>query len=183
LDSFRITVYGLSSLAYSLRCNGSGWAAAVGTERDARAKTRSLRPRARQVLKGQWRRRQGRTDAAISPTAFLGVAACASLPAEAGSATAPSKPSTRPYYGPLLAVASTANEFRFRSPLHSGPCRFSDMEDIGAPQMDTRGVFEYKRCRKCGFALRVFLREIPNAALIAELRHTFQFAFTRGYSG
>lgn len=69
------------------------------------------------------------------------------------------------------------------SPLHSGPCCFSDMEDIGEPQMDARWVFQYRRCRKCGFALRVILREIPNATLVAELRHTFQFAFTRGYSG
>ncbi len=68
------------------------------------------------------------------------------------------------------------------SPPHSGPCCFTDMEDVGEPQEDARWVFQYKRCRKCGFALRVILRETPNAALVAELRQTFQYAFTRGFS-
>jgi hypothetical protein len=69
------------------------------------------------------------------------------------------------------------------SPPRSGPCCFSDMEEIGEPQQDGRWVFQYKRCRKCGFAVRVILREIPNAALVAELRQTLANAFARGFSG
>jgi hypothetical protein len=56
------------------------------------------------------------------------------------------------------------------------------MQEIGTPQDDGRWVFQYKRCRKCGFAVRVILREIPNAALATELRHTLANAFVRGFS-
>jgi hypothetical protein len=68
------------------------------------------------------------------------------------------------------------------SPPFSGPCCFSDMQEIGEPQQDGRWVFQYKRCRKCGFAVRVILREVPNAGLVEELQRTFRYAFTRGYS-
>ena len=68
------------------------------------------------------------------------------------------------------------------SPPHSGPCCFTDMQEIGTPQDDGRWVFQYKRCRKCGFALRVILREIPNAALATELRQILANAFVRGFS-
>jgi len=44
------------------------------------------------------------------------------------------------------------------------------MEEVGTPQQYDRWVFEYRRCRRCGFAVRVILREIPDAALIASLR-------------
>ena len=59
---------------------------------------------------------------------------------------------------------------RIVSPVRSGPCCFTDTEDIGQPQDDGHWVCQYKRCRTCGFALRVILREIPDAALAADLR-------------
>jgi hypothetical protein len=68
---------------------------------------------------------------------------------------------------------------RIVSPLRSGPCCFTDMEEIGPPQEDRRWVFQYKRCRTCGFALRVILRELPDAALVADLRATLENAFVR----
>jgi hypothetical protein len=68
---------------------------------------------------------------------------------------------------------------RIISPIRSGPCCFSDMEEIGKPQEDSRWVFQYKRCRKCGFTVRVILREIPDAALAAELRRTLANSFVR----
>ncbi len=68
---------------------------------------------------------------------------------------------------------------RIISPLRSGPCCFSDMEEIGRPQEDSRWVFQYKRCKKCGFTVRVILREIPDAALAAELRKTLANSFVR----
>jgi hypothetical protein len=71
---------------------------------------------------------------------------------------------------------------RIVSPAHSGPCCFTEMHEIGESQDDGRWVFQYKRCRKCGFAVRVILREVPNAALVAELQRTFRYAITRGYS-
>jgi hypothetical protein len=68
---------------------------------------------------------------------------------------------------------------RIVSPVRSGPCCFTDMEAIGEPEADRRWVFQYKRCRQCGFALRVILREIPDAALAAELRTLLANAFVR----
>jgi hypothetical protein len=57
------------------------------------------------------------------------------------------------------------------------------MQEIGVPRDDGRWVFQYKQCRKYGFALRVILREIPDAALAAELRYTLQYHFTGNVSG
>lgn len=68
---------------------------------------------------------------------------------------------------------------RIISPVRSGPCCFSDMEEVGKPQENNRWVFQYKRCKKCGFAVRVILREIPDAALAAELRKTLANSFVR----
>jgi hypothetical protein len=68
---------------------------------------------------------------------------------------------------------------RIISPVRSGPCCFTDMEEVGKPQEDGRWVFQYKRCKKCGFALRVILREIPDAALAAELRRILANSFVR----
>jgi hypothetical protein len=68
---------------------------------------------------------------------------------------------------------------RIISPVRSGPCCFTDMEEIGKPQEEGRWVFQYKRCRKCGFALRVILREIPDAGLAAELRKILTNSFVR----
>lgn len=68
---------------------------------------------------------------------------------------------------------------RIISPVRSGPCCFSDMEEVGKPQEDSRWVFQYKRCKKCGFTVRVILREIPDAALAAELRKTLANSFVR----
>jgi hypothetical protein len=68
---------------------------------------------------------------------------------------------------------------RIISPVRSGPCCFSDMEEVGKPQEDSRWVFQYRRCKKCGFTVRVILREIPDAALAAELRKTLANSFVR----
>jgi hypothetical protein len=73
------------------------------------------------------------------------------------------------------------NQFpqRIVSPVRSGPCCFTDMEEVGQPQEEGRWVFQYKRCKKCGFALRVILREIPDAALASELRKILANSFVR----
>ena len=65
------------------------------------------------------------------------------------------------------------------SPSHAGPCCFSEMEWLDAPQMDARWVFQYRRCPRCGFAVRVILREIPNAALVNSLREELAHSFVR----
>jgi hypothetical protein len=68
---------------------------------------------------------------------------------------------------------------RIISPPRSGPCCFSDMEEIGTSLEEGRWVYQYKRCRQCGFTVRVILREIPDATLMAELRETLALAFQR----
>ena len=72
---------------------------------------------------------------------------------------------------------------RIISPPRSGPCCFSDMEEIGEPQEEGHKVFQYKRCKKCGFALRVILREIPDVALATGLRRTLAKSFLRDTAG
>jgi hypothetical protein len=61
---------------------------------------------------------------------------------------------------------------RIISPPHSSPCCFTEMEVIGAPREDGRWLVQYKRCRHCGFTVRLVLRETPDAALLADLRGT-----------
>ncbi len=68
---------------------------------------------------------------------------------------------------------------RIISPSKSGPCCFTDMEEIGRTREEGRWEYQYKRCRKCGFTVRLILREIPDAALISELRKTLQNSFVR----
>jgi hypothetical protein len=68
---------------------------------------------------------------------------------------------------------------RIISPPRSGPCCFSDMEEIGAAQEEGRWVYRYKRCRTCGFTVRMIQRELPDAALAADLRRTLATTFRR----
>ena len=68
---------------------------------------------------------------------------------------------------------------RIISPPRSGPCCFSDMEWLGTPQEDERCVYQYRRCRQCGFAVRVIRREIPDVAVLASLRETLARSFAR----
>ncbi len=74
-----------------------------------------------------------------------------------------------------------SNQFprRIVSPVRSKPCCFTDMEELGKPRNEGRWVYQYKRCRKCGFAVRVILREIPDAALAADLRRILANSFVR----
>jgi hypothetical protein len=68
---------------------------------------------------------------------------------------------------------------RIVSPTRSGPCCFSDMEELGAPQQEGHWLYQYKCCKRCGFTVRVILREIPDEALIAELREILATSFQR----
>jgi hypothetical protein len=68
---------------------------------------------------------------------------------------------------------------RIVSPRRSGPCCFSDMEMVGAPHSEGRWVFQYRRCRRCGFTVRVILRQIPDFSLINEVRKILATSFVR----
>jgi hypothetical protein len=65
-----------------------------------------------------------------------------------------------------------ANRYLHRiiSPPRAGDCCFSAMEWLDVPQVAVRGVYQDRRCRQCGFAVRVILREIPDSASMAHLR-------------
>ena len=65
------------------------------------------------------------------------------------------------------------------SPSHPGPCCFFDMEGIGTAQTEQRWLFQYQRCRQCGFTVRVILRVIPDSALTAALRKTLATSLVR----
>lgn len=68
---------------------------------------------------------------------------------------------------------------RIISPPRSGPCCFSAMEEIGTSREEERWVYRYKRCRTCGFTVRMIQRELPNAALAARVRQMLATAFRR----
>jgi hypothetical protein len=65
-----------------------------------------------------------------------------------------------------------ANRYLHRiiSPPRAGDCCFSAMEWLDVPQVTVRWVYQDRRCRQCGFAVRVILREIPDPASMAHLR-------------
>ncbi len=68
---------------------------------------------------------------------------------------------------------------RIISPPRPSRCCFSAMEAIGEPEQEDSWLYQYRRCRKCGFTVRFILREIPDEALIAELRAIMTTGFTR----
>ncbi len=68
---------------------------------------------------------------------------------------------------------------RIVSPLRSGPCCFADMETLGGPVTEGRWVFEYRRCRTCGFCVRVIVRELEPVELLTWLRKELRHYFVR----
>ncbi len=72
---------------------------------------------------------------------------------------------------------------RIVSPLRSSPCCFSDMAEVGAAQREGRWLFQYRRCRQCGFTVRVITREFLDEGLAAELRGILKNAFVRNVPG
>lgn len=68
---------------------------------------------------------------------------------------------------------------RIISPSHSKSCCFTDMQEVGSVQQDGQWEYHYKRCRTCGFAVRVILRALPDEALIRDLRRTLENSFKR----
>jgi len=53
------------------------------------------------------------------------------------------------------------------------------MELVGEPHFEGRWAFQYRRCRQCGFTVRVILRQVPDDALMAEVRKEFATLFMR----
>jgi hypothetical protein len=65
------------------------------------------------------------------------------------------------------------------SPAHSGPCCFSSMEEMEGAAQEGRWLVQYKRCRRCGFTVRVPLRHLPDTKLVAELQQILATSFKR----
>ncbi len=68
---------------------------------------------------------------------------------------------------------------RIVSPPHAGPCCFTNMKAIGHVERDGKWEYRYRRCRTCGFTVRVILRQVPDEALIRDLRETLEKSFRR----
>ena len=68
---------------------------------------------------------------------------------------------------------------RIVSPLRSSACCFSNMEDVGAVTREAAWEYRYRRCRTCGFTVRVILRPIPDEALLMNLRKELAKSFVR----
>lgn len=68
---------------------------------------------------------------------------------------------------------------RIVSPSRSGPCCFSNMAELGEEQRESHWVYRYRRCTTCGYTVRVIVREVPDTALIEDLRKVLATAFVR----
>jgi hypothetical protein len=53
------------------------------------------------------------------------------------------------------------------------------MQAIGKVEEEGRGLFQYRWCPQCGFAVRRFLAQRSDAVLEAELRLLLARSFTR----
>ena len=73
------------------------------------------------------------------------------------------------------------NQFpeRIISPTHSGPCCFFAMEALGTVYREARWEYAYRRCRTCGFTVRVIVRYLPDSVEIATLQKLFATVFSR----
>ncbi len=65
------------------------------------------------------------------------------------------------------------------SPPRSGSCCFSEMEELGECLREGEWEYVYKRCRTCGFAVRLIGRAVPDEALLTGLRKILKVAFQR----
>jgi hypothetical protein len=65
------------------------------------------------------------------------------------------------------------------SPSRSGPCCVEAMEELGPAEEEGRQMVQYRRCRRCGFTVRLALDTRVDTKLAAELRQTLATAFQR----
>ena len=70
---------------------------------------------------------------------------------------------------------------RIISPPRSESCCVSNMEAIGTPQIEGRWVYQYKRCRRCGFAVRNIVKALPDPEIVASLQATFHEISLKGF--
>ena len=80
-------------------------------------------------------------------------------------------------------VPSSAYPERIVSPPRSAACCALGMVNIGAPQEESGWLFQYRRCQRCGFTVRRILREVPDEALLAQLRRALAHSFVHETGG
>ena len=69
---------------------------------------------------------------------------------------------------------------RIISPTHAGPCCFSAMEDLGVVYRQMQCEYAYRRCRTCGFTVRVIVRYLADQTELANLQKLFASVLSRG---
>jgi hypothetical protein len=76
------------------------------------------------------------------------------------------------------------NQFpqRIISPTQSGSCCSSDMEDLETVHRDERFEYAYRRCRTCGFTVRMIIRPVPDQERIAAVQKLFSTIIGRAFS-
>lgn len=70
---------------------------------------------------------------------------------------------------------------RIVSPTHASPCCLTMMEVVGHPHFDGVSHFQYKVCRRCGFAVKSLQSMAVPEALFANLQLFFGRYVVRGY--
>jgi len=77
--------------------------------------------------------------------------------------------------------AAPRNEYptRIVSPARPSTCCAARMVSVGPPQTESRWVFQYCRCERCGFTVRRVVREIFDEAAQVKLRLALAHAFAR----
>ena len=90
-------------------------------------------------------------------------------------------PAGRPSIVEYRDGAAPRNNYptRIVSPSRPGACCAAHMVSVGAPQADSRWVFQYRRCERCGFTVRRVVREIFDEATQVKLRLALPHAFAR----
>ncbi len=58
------------------------------------------------------------------------------------------------------------------SPTRSSDCCFTAMQDVGAVQQEGNWRYRYRRCRTCGFTVRLGTQYVPDEARLVSLRQT-----------
>jgi hypothetical protein len=65
----------------------------------------------------------------------------------------------------------------------SRPCCLSSIEDLGRVRREERYEYAYRRCRTCGFTVRLIVRHLPDQVRIADVRKLFTTLIGRGLAG
>ena len=70
---------------------------------------------------------------------------------------------------------------RIVSPPRPATCCTLNMEQIGEPLVEGSWLYHYKRCRQCGFSVRLVVKQLPDQQLFRTLQTIFrEMSFAQG---